>query len=195
MDEGGAGAGAKRVRCIWPTRPLELAYHDNEWGVPCHDDRLLFEYLLLDSMQAGLNWYTMLIKRENFRKAFAAFDAEAVARFDEQDIARLMQDAGIIRNLRKIQAVIGNAKGFLSIQEEHGSFDAYLWGFVDGHTIRNSFGPKDPSPTTSPESDALSKDLRQRGFRFVGSITLYAFMEGSGLYNNHIVECFRYHEV
>ena len=191
MDE----VADNRPRCHWPRRPLEIAYHDTEWGVPCHDDRVLFEYLLLDSMQAGLNWYTMLLKRENFRRAFADFDPQAIARFGPRQVERLMGDAGIIRNRRKIEAAIGNAQHFLEIQQQRGSFDAYLWGFVDGATIHNGLRATDESPTISPQSDALSADMRTRGFRFVGSITIYAFMESAGLYNNHVVDCFRYNDL
>lgn len=193
MDNSASTADLSR--CTWAKRPLEIAYHDTEWGVPCHEDRLLFEYLVLDSMQAGLSWYTMLLKRENFRRAFAGFDPVAIAAFDDAKINELMRDASIIRHRGKIEAVIGNARHFLELQEQKGGFSAYLWGFVDGRVICNHLAPTAPPIVTSPESDALSKELRGRGFRFVGSTTLYAFMEGAGLFNNHMTNCFRYHEV
>jgi len=185
----------KPPRCQWATRPLEIAYHDNEWGTPCHDDRLLFEYLLLDGMQAGLSWYIMLLKREQFRSAFADFNPQAIARFDDAKVDELMRDEGIVRNRQKISAAIGNARAFLKLQEERGTFASYLWDFVDGRTICNHIKSIGEAPTTSPISDALSADLKQRGFRFVGSTTIYAFMEGAGLYNNHLTYCFRYREL
>ena len=185
---------AKR-RCEWATRELEIAYHDNEWGLPCHDDRLLFEYLLLDCSQAGLSWYLMLQKRENYRRAFDDFDPERIARYDDAMIERLLQDSGIVRNRRKIEAAIGNARGVLEIREQYGSLADYLWRFVDGQTIRNQWTRTEQVPVTTPQSDALSKDMRQRGFRFIGSTTIYAFMQGAGLVNDHLTSCFRYHEV
>jgi DNA-3-methyladenine glycosylase I len=183
-------------RCPWPSDdPLMIAYHDTEWGVPVHDDRKLFEYMLLDSMQAGLSWSTILRKRENFRKAFHNFDPRRIAKYTERDFQRLMADAGIIRNRAKIRAAIGNAKCFLEVQRECGSFDAYIWQFTGGKTIRNRHRSLKDIPATSLESDAMSKDLKSRGFKFVGSTICYAFMQAVGMVNDHVVSCFRYGEV
>ncbi len=181
------------TRCPWVdlTKPDYIAYHDEEWGVPVHDDRKLFEFLILESAQAGLSWYTVLKKRENYRRAFAGFDVNLVAAFGEKDVERLVQNAGIIRNRAKILATIGNAQQFIEIQNTFGSFDSYLWGFVDGQTIVNEFKSLSDYPSTSPESDALSKDLRQRGFKFVGSTICYAFMQATGMVHDHSLECFR----
>jgi DNA-3-methyladenine glycosylase I len=172
-----------------------MEYHDREWGVPLHDDRKLFEFLVLEGMQAGLSWSTILRKRENFRMAFSGFDAEAVARYTEKDVARLLSDAGIIRNGLKIRSAINNARCYLAVQEEFGSFDAYVWRFVAGRPIRNRIRTLAEMPATSPESDALSKDLRQRGFKFVGSTIMYAHMQATGMVNDHLTRCFRYRQI
>jgi len=183
-------------RCPWPSDdPLMIEYHDTEWGAPVHDDRKLFEYMLLDSMQAGLSWSTILKKRENFRKAFHDFNPKRIAKYTERDFQRLMADAGIIRNRAKIRAAIENAKCFLEVQREFGSFDAYIWQFTGGKTVRNHHRSMKDIPATSPESDAMSKDLKARGFKFVGSTICYAFMQAVGMVNDHIVDCFRYREV
>ena len=183
-------------RCPWPSDdPLMIQYHDTEWGVPLHDDRKLFEYMVLDGMQAGLNWSIILKKRENFRKAFHNFDPRRIAKYTEKDFRRLMGDAGIIRNNAKIRAAIENAKRFLEVQREFGSFDAYIWQFTGGKTIRNRCRKLEDIPATSPESDAMSKDLKARGFKFVGSTICYAFMQAAGMVNDHTVDCFRYKEV
>jgi len=169
-------------------------YHDEEWGVPVHDDRKLFEFLLLDSFQAGLSWSTILNKRENFRKAFDNFDAKKIAKYDDAKKKRLMKDAGIIRNRLKIESAIDNAKGFLEIQKEFGSFDKYIWQFVN-KPKQNHFKKMSEIPVTSQESDELSLDLKKRGFRFVGSTIVYAFMQGAGLVNDHMTYCFCHKEV
>ena len=172
-----------------------LRYHDEEWGVSHHDDRALFELLILEGAQAGLSWNTILNKRENYRRAFAGFDFEKVARLGEVDVARLMEDAGIVRNRMKIESTIGNAKALLAVREEFGSFDAYIWGFVGGAPKRNAFKSLSELPASTAESDAMSKDLKKRGFRFVGSTICYAFMQATGMVNDHEVGCFRYPEV
>ncbi len=182
-------------RCAWgSSNPLMIEYHDTEWGVPLHDERRLFEFLILEGMQAGLSWSTILNKRENFQRAFAAFDVEKVARFGKRDITRLLKDAGIIRNRLKIEAAINNAQRFLEIQHEFGSFDAYIWSFVDGKPIRNGFKSLKEIPARTPLSDAISKDLIKRGFKFVGSTIVYAHMQATGMVNDHTVDCFRYEE-
>jgi len=172
-----------------------LQYHDEEWGVPVHDDKKLFEFLLLDSFQAGLSWQTILNKRENFKKAFDSFDAKKIAKYDKAKKARLMKDEGIIRNRLKIESSVDNAKGFLAIQKEFGSFDKYVWEFVGNKPKQNRFKNMSDIPATSAESDMLSKDLKKRGFRFVGSTIVYAFMQGAGLVNDHATYCFRSKEV
>ena len=183
-------------RCPWPgDNPLMIEYHDREWGVPLHDDRKLFEFLILEGAQAGLSWTTILNKRENYRKAFNGFDPEKVARYTAKDIKRLLADAGIVRNRLKIEAAINNAQRFLHAQEEFGSFDAYIWRFVDGKPIRHRFRKLSDLPATTIESDALSKDLKQRGFKFVGSTIVYAHMQATGMVNDHLATCFRYTEV
>ncbi len=181
------------VRCPWVDldKPDYVAYHDHEWGVPVHDDRSLFEFLTLESAQAGLSWYTVLRKRENYRKAFAEFDPKKVARFSEKKVETLLGDAGIIRNRMKITAVINNARCFLQIQDEFGSFDAYIWRFVDGEPIVNELRDLADYPATSKESDELSKDLKRRGFKFVGSTICYAHMQATGMVNDHSLDCFR----
>lgn len=183
-------------RCEWcGTDPLYTAYHDEEWGVPVHDDRKLFEFLILEGAQAGLSWITILRKRENYRKAFDDFNPEKIVRYDEAKIAELMANEGIIRNRRKIEAAITNAAAFLKVQKEFGSFDAYIWQFVGGKPIRNVWNSIKDVPATSPESDAMSKDMKKRGFKFVGSTICYAHMQATGMVNDHIAGCFRYSEV
>jgi DNA-3-methyladenine glycosylase I len=177
------------VRCAWAQNELAIRYHDEEWGVPEHDDRTFFEFLILEGAQAGLSWDTILKKRENYRKAFAGFHPARVAKFDKEKQAKLLQDPGIVRNRLKVSAAVGNAKAFLQVQGEFGSFDAYIWQFVGGKPKVN---PGRPVPASTPESDAMSKDLKKRGFRFVGSTICYAFMQATGLVNDHALTCFRY---
>ena len=193
-----------KKRCEWPgENELMVEYHVEEWGVPLYDDKKLFEFLLLDSFQAGLSWQTILNKRENFKKAFDNFNAKKIARYDKAKKSSLMKDAGIIRNRLKIESAVGNAKGFLEIQKEFGSFEKYLWQFTGdpwtslgaGKPKQNNFKNMSEIPATSQESDELSKDLKKRGFRFVGSTIVYAFMQGAGLVNDHMIYCFRYKEV
>ncbi len=172
-----------------------LAYHDNEWGVPVHEDRTLFEFLTLEGAQAGLSWETILKKRENYRKAFDNFDAARIARYDERDVERLLADAGIVRNRLKVAATVNNAQRFLEVREEFGSFEEYIWRFVGGRPIKNSFRALSEMPATTEESEAMSKELRRRGFKFVGSTICYAFMQAVGMVNDHTVDCFRYDEV
>jgi DNA-3-methyladenine glycosylase I len=180
-------------RCHWapPDDPLYTAYHDREWGVPVHDDRKLFEFLILEGAQAGLSWSTILHKRENYRKAFARFDPKKVARFTGKDVARLLKDAGIVRNRLKIESSLSNAKAYLAVQKEFGSFDKYIWSFVGGKTRVNRWSGSKRPPASTPESDAMSKDLKRRGFRFVGSTICYAFMQATGMVNDHRVGCYR----
>jgi len=180
-------------RCPWVdlAKPDYVDYHDQEWGVPVHDDRLMFEFLTLEGAQAGLSWYTVLRKREAYRKAFASFDVETVARYGKRQIDSLLKNDAIIRNRAKIEAAINNAKEFLAVQEEFGSFDTYIWRFVDGRPLVHSFRTLKDYRATSPESDALSKDLKQRGFKFVGSTICYAHMQATGMINDHVVDCFR----
>jgi DNA-3-methyladenine glycosylase I len=180
-------------RCAWVGKePVYLAYHDDEWGVPLHDDRGLFEFLVLESAQAGLSWITILRKREGYRKAFADFDPEAVARFNARSIERLLRDSGIVRNRQKIEAAVGNARAFLAVQEEFGSFDRYVWGFVGGAPIQNRWRETGQVPAKTPESLAMSKDLSRRGFKFVGPTICYAHMQATGMVNDHVVGCFRH---
>ncbi len=184
------------IRCEWGNSdPIYIDYHDKEWGVPVHDDQKLFEFLILEGAQAGLSWLTILKRRSGYRKAFVNFEAEKVANFGEKKIQRLLQDKGIIRNKLKVRSAVTNAQAFLKIQEEFGSFDRYSWQFVDGRQKVNAFKNIDEMPATSPESDAFSKDLKQRGFKFVGSTIMYAHMQAMGMVNDHMVSCFRYHEV
>ena len=180
-------------RCPWLNldKPDYVAYHDREWGVPVHDDRKHFEFLTLESAQAGLSWYTVLRKRANYRKAFAEFDPAKVARFSAAKIEQMLQDPGLIRNRRKISAAVENARHFLAVQDEFGSFSAYIWRFVDGEPIVNEFRTLADLPATSRESDALSKDLKSRGFKFIGSIVIYAHMQATGMVNDHVLDCFR----
>ncbi len=180
-------------RCDWTgDDPLYRAYHDREWGVPVHDDRLLFEFLILEGAQAGLSWITILKKRDAYRAAFAGFDPEAVARFNERKVAELLANPGIVRNRLKVESAVTNARAFLKVREEFGSFDAYQWRFVDGKPIRNAWRSIKEIPACTPVSDAMSRDLKRRGFRFVGSTICYAHMQAVGMVNDHIVDCFRY---
>ena len=180
-------------RCAWPgNNPLTIEYHDSEWGMPVHDDRKLFEFLILEGAQAGLTWQTILNKRETYRRAFDGFDPIKVAAYTEEDVARLLADPGIVRNRLKVRAAIGNARAFLVVQGEFGSFDKYIWDFVGGRPIKNSFKSLAEIPAKTKESDAMSKDLLKRGFKFVGSTICYAFMQAAGLVNDHTVDCFRY---
>lgn len=184
------------IRCRWPKAdPLMVEYHDTEWGVPLHDDQKLFEFMVLDSFQAGLSWSTVLRKRENFRTAFDHFDVKKVATFSAKKVEKLMADSGIIRNRQKINAAIQNAKAFLEIQEEFGSFDAYIWKFVNGSPKTNHWKTESEIPASSSESDLMSRDLKKRGFQFVGSKICYAFMQAAGMVNDHVVTCFRYVEL
>ena len=183
-------------RCAWVADdPRRIAYHDLEWGVPTYDDRVLFEFLLLEGAQAGLSWDTILRKRDSYRRAYQRFDPRKVARYDAQDRARLLADPGIVRNRSKVAASIQNAQAFLEVQREFGSFDRYLWDFVGGRPIQGNRPPAKEVPARTAESDALSKDLRQRGFKFVGSTICYAFMQAVGLVNDHTEDCFRAREV
>jgi len=188
---------SSKKRCAWvnPDDPLMVDYHDREWGLPVHDDRKHFEFLVLEGAQAGLSWSTILKRREGYRRAFAGFDPEKIARFTDRQIEKLVQDTSIIRNRMKIEASVRNARQFLAIQKEFGSFDGYAWRFVDGRPILNRRKGMGDIPATSPESDAFSKDLKQRGFGFVGSTIIYAHMQAVGMVNDHLVDCFRYREV
>jgi len=176
-------------RCAWAVDPENVVYHDEEWGVPAHDDRHLFEMLILEGAQAGLSWLTILKKRENYRRAFANFDAAKVAKFTPKDVERLMGDAGIVRNRLKIESTILNAKGTLAVTKEFGSLDRYLWQFTGGTTIQHNLRATSEIPVSSPESDAMSKDLKKRGFKFVGTTICYAFMQATGMVNDHLVTC------
>jgi DNA-3-methyladenine glycosylase I len=184
-------------RCQWATNTFEAyeKYHDHEWGVPVHDDKVHFEFLILESAQAGLSWSTILKKRDGYRAAFANFDVQEVALFDEKKVEALLLDAGIIRNRLKIQSAINNARQFIKIQEEFGSFDAYVWSFVNGKTIVGNRKHMSEVPATTPQSDALAKDLKKRGFKFLGSTTIYAHMQATGLVNDHTLDCFRQSQV
>jgi len=180
------------VRCHWAANGLNIPYHDEEWGVPVHDEKKWFEFLILEGAQAGLSWDTILKKRARYREVFDGFDAGKVARYDKKKVRELLRDEGIIRNKLKIDAAIGNAKAFLKVQEEFGSFDAYIWRFVDGRPKQNGWRTRKRVPPKTPQSDALSKDLQKRGFRFVGSTICYALMQATGMVNDHVVSCFRY---
>ena len=182
-------------RCAWPKTPLDVRYHDEEWGVPQHEDRTLFEFLILEGAQAGLSWDTILRKRENYRKAFDNFDAIKIAGYDEKKIAELLQNEGIVRNRLKIASSIQNAKSYLKILDEFGSFDSYIWQFVGGKQIKNAWKNLSEVPAKTEISDEMSKELKKRGFNFVGSTIMYAFMQACGLVNDHLVSCFRYNEV
>ena len=186
----------KAQRCPWcGDDPLYQQYHDEEWGVPVHDDGRLFEFLTLEGAQAGLSWITILRKREGYREAFAGFDPEAVARFDKRDIERLLANPGIVRNRLKIESSIGNARAFLDVQEQHGSFDHYIWHFVDGEPIVNQFKTMAEIPASTPLSETISKDLKKRGFKFVGPTIVYAHMQATGMVNDHLIGCFRWQEL
>jgi DNA-3-methyladenine glycosylase I len=190
-----SGEDGKLGRCGWARTELSIAYHDREWGVPQHDDRVLFEFLILEGAQAGLSWETILRKRENFLRAFDEFDPQIVANYNNRRVKELLADPGIIRNRLKIEAAIGNAKAFLAVQEECGSFDAYVWRFVGGRPKRNAWRTLKQIPSRTRESDAMSKDLARRGFTFVGSTICHAFMQAVGMVNDHVVACFRYREL
>ena len=183
------------TRCPWATTPLGIQYHDQEWGVPQHDDRVLFEFLVLEGAQAGLSWSTILQKRDNYRRAFDNFDAPKVARYDARKVTNLLADTGIVRNRLKIAAAIQNAQAFLTVQKEFGSFDAYIWRFVGRGPMRNAWKTLKQIPARTPASDAMSKDLLGRGFKFVGPTICYAFMQAVGMVNDHLVDCFRYLEI
>ena len=195
IDMSKMNSDQRVVRCRWASNEWNIPYHDTEWGVPVHDDRLLFEFLILEGAQAGLSWDTILRKRERYRELFNNFDAEHVARYDAKKVRSLLADPGIIRNRLKIAATIENARSFLRVQEEFGSFDAYIWKFIGGQPKRNKWKAGSAIPATSAESDAMSKDLRKRDFRFVGSTICYAFMQATGMVNDHAVTCFRYKEL
>ena len=183
------------TRCAWARDALSIQYHDREWGVPLHDDRALFEFLILEGAQAGLSWSTILNKRDNYRKAFDRFDARKIARYDETKVAALLENPGIVRNRLKVRAAIKNANAYLSVQKEFGSFDAYIWQFVDGRPLRNRWRSMEDLPARTAQSDAMSKDLIGRGFTFVGSTICYAFMQATGMVNDHLLGCFRYAEL
>jgi DNA-3-methyladenine glycosylase I len=184
------------VRCPWAQNdPLYIAYHDKEWGMPLHDDQKLFEMLILEGMQAGLSWLTILKKRENFRRAFDNFNAKKIARYSERKIEKLLSNPGIIRNSLKIHAVIKNAKAYLKLKDELGSFDKYLWQFTEGKTIHNSWRTLKQVPASTKQSDLMAKDLKQRGFTFVGTTICYAHMQAIGMVNDHLINCFRYSEI
>ncbi len=182
---------AQLVRCGWASGELSIRYHDEEWGVPVHDDSTLFEFLILEGAQAGLSWNTILNKRDNYRKAFAGFDPRKVARYDRRKVEQLLRNPGIVRNRLKIASTIANAKVFVAVQKEFGSFDRYIWQFVEGKPRQNLPKSLDQVPARSPDSDAMSKDLKKRGFNFVGSTICYAFMQAVGMVNDHVVDCFR----
>ena len=178
-------------RCAWPQSELDIAYHDAEWGVPVHDDQRFFEFLVLEGAQAGLSWSTILRKREGYRRAFAGFDPARVARFTPAREAKLLLDPGIVRHRQKISSAVTNARAFLTVQKEFGTFDTWIWGFVGGHPLLKTWSVPDQPPARTPESDAMSHDLKRRGFKFVGSTICYAFMQATGLVNDHTVKCFR----
>ena len=185
-----------KKRCHWPgQKELDIKYHDTEWGVPVHDDRKLFEFLVLDAFQAGLSWSTILKKRENFRQAFDNFDPVLISKYGDEKVDELLQNAGIIRNRLKIISTITNASNFLKVQKEYGSFDKYIWQFVGGTPIVNKWQTHSEIPVSTPESDAMSKDLKKRGFKFVGTTICYAFMQAAGMVNDHLVSCYRYNEL
>jgi len=183
------------LRCSWPKSPLDIAYHDTEWGVPVHDDRKLFEFLILEGAQAGLSWSTILKKREHYQQVFDGFDPEIVATYSEHKSQELLMDAGIVRNRLKVASAINNAQKFIEVQQEFGSFDVYLWRFVDGKPIQNQWSAHTKLPAKTLISDQLSKDLLKRGFKFVGSTICYAFMQAVGMVNDHTVDCFRCEEL
>jgi len=185
-----------RERCPWPTKdPLLLAYHDQEWGVPVHDERALFEFLILEGAQAGLSWTTVLRKREGYRAAFDGFDPERVAGYGPAKVAELLSNPGIIRNQAKVAAAISNAQAFLAVQREHGSFDRFIWSFVDGAPVHNAWTRLDQLPVTTPSAERLSRELKRLGFRFIGPTIVYAHMQATGMVNDHLVSCYRYREL
>ena len=189
-------ADTTKPRCAWcGTDPLYVHYHDEEWGVPVHDDPKHFEFLILEGAQAGLSWITILRKRENYREAFADFDPERVVRFGKRDVERLLKNPGIVRNRLKVEGAVKNARAFLEVQDEFDGFDKYVWRFVGGKPIQNRWTQMQEVPATSPESDTLSKDLKKRGFTFVGSTIIYAHMQAVGMVNDHVVDCFRHKQV
>jgi DNA-3-methyladenine glycosylase I len=183
------------IRCSWARNPLSIRYHDEEWGAPQHQDRVLFEFLILEGAQAGLSWDTILKKRENYRTAFDGFDPARVARFDRRRLQSLMRNPGLVRNELKLASAVQNAKAFLRVRDEFGSFDGYIWQFVDGRPRVNSWRSLKQVPPTTPESDRMSQDLRKRGFKFVGSTICYAFMQAVGMVNDHLLSCFRYSQL
>ncbi len=185
----------EKIRCHWAQKQINIPYHDEEWGVPVHDDRILFEFLILEGAQAGLSWDTILAKRAHYREVLDDFNAEKIARYDKRKVQALLEDPGIIRNRLKIASTISNAQAFLKVQQEFGSFDKYLWQFVGGKPTKNAWKQHKQVPAKTKESDAMSKDLQRRGFRFVGSTICYAFMQATGMVNDHLVSCFRYREV
>lgn len=193
--KGGSMDNKKRCEWVPLDNPLYVKYHDEEWGVPIHDDRRLFEFLILEGMQAGLSWLTILRKRENFRTAFDHFDPRKIARYNEKKIEELMQNSGIIRNRLKITAAVQNAKAFLDVQAEFGSFDTFIWQFMEGKPVINQWKTLKELPAKTPLSDTISKELKKRGFKFVGSTIIYAHMQATGMVNDHTVDCFRYQEV
>jgi DNA-3-methyladenine glycosylase I len=194
--EGGTTSVGSRNRCAWAgTDPLYVAYHDEEWGVPVRDDRLLFEFLVLEGAQAGLSWLTILRKREGYRRAFAGFDPERVAAFGPADVQRLLADPAIVRNRLKIEAAVANARALLAVQEQFGSFASYIWGFVGGETIHNEWKTMAEIPAKTAEAERMSADLKRRGFRFVGPTICYAHMQATGMVNDHTVDCFRWEEL
>ncbi|HZQ71167.1 MAG TPA: DNA-3-methyladenine glycosylase I [Terriglobales bacterium] len=184
-----------QIRCSWARNDLAIAYHDREWGVPQHDDRVLFEFLILEGAQAGLSWDTILRKRENYRRAFAGFDPKRISKYDARKVKELLGNDGIVRNRLKIASAVINASAFLAVQKEFGCFDKYIWQFVGGKTKINSFRAGDKLPASTPESDAMSKDLKKRGFTFVGTTICYAFMQAVGMVNDHNTSCFRYRQL
>jgi DNA-3-methyladenine glycosylase I len=183
------------IRCAWASNDLMIRYHDQEWGVPQHDDRVLFEFLMLEGAQAGLSWDTILRKRENYRAAFDGFDPKKISKYDFRKTQRLLRDEGIIRNRLKVASAIHNAREFLAVQKEFGAFDRYIWQFTGGQSRLNAWKPGQRLPASTPESDAMSKDLKKRGFNFVGSTICYAFMQATGMVNDHALDCFRYREL
>ncbi len=183
-------------RCAWAgSDPLMIEYHDHEWGVPQHNDRVLFEYIILDGAQAGLSWMTILRKREGYRQAFDNYDVDRIARYDDAKITQLLQNPEIVRNRLKVNSAVTNAQAYLSVQQEFGSLDSYLWGFVGNQTLKNAWKSDSEVPAKTPEAEAMSKDLIRRGFKFVGPTICYAFMQAAGMVNDHMVDCFRYHQV
>lgn len=194
-DASASAPADARPRCSWPRLPLDVAYHDAEWGVPVRDDRVLFEFLLLEAAQAGLSWSTVLAKRANYRRLFAGFDPARVARFDDADVARLLQDPGIVRHRQKVAGAVTSARAFLAVQAERGSFADFLWDFVDGAPVTNHWREPREIPTRTPLSDALSRELKRRGFSFVGSTICYAYLQAVGVVNDHLTCCFRHGEI